>query len=562
MKKILKCFLFLLPLTTLFYLIFRIFYGLDFTDEMQYYGQIQGLVSEGRLFVHDLFIQQTGYILIYPFLNLIFSSDLNLKNLIIYCRVLLFFLVILVSLLAYLLTSNYKLSSRIFGSSIIAISITEFLPFAFSYNIFAFLLIAIVATFWLFYNCRYKIFILAFFNVLLGWAYPNIGLILVIIIFLDYFFFISKKIALKFIIYLLTLSIIFFAKLYYLDFFDIISFKDSLVFSVNFSKYKTYSLFSILIAISIFVSNFFFILLIIYEFKFLFFLRKNYNILFFALSFIFLLIGISLIFYKYYQHSIIFMYASICALILEKKIISLEKHKLIRILVLSMSVSYMFSFSSGNGFMVVYKGFLITLGFLYLVYSSLVFQENKKITYISILGFIIFFSLLLNIIYNPYRDKFSYNAQNKINNVNAFNNLFISHDKFLAIQEIKKKIKLDDNKNLMIIGPHPWIYFALNVNPNTPLFFMHSYETLKDKIEIEGLKEFLINKIKTKDPHYVLDVSPNSESVSFFLKNLKEMSVRYNCKILIINNEFNTTLQSQNNYYFPSKVTLCEKLKF
>ena len=41
--------------TTLIYLIIRIFIGLDFTDEMQHYGQIQGLLSLGKLFVNDFF---------------------------------------------------------------------------------------------------------------------------------------------------------------------------------------------------------------------------------------------------------------------------------------------------------------------------------------------------------------------------------------------------------------------------------------------------------------------------------------------------------------------------
>lgn len=40
--------------------------GLDLTDEMQYYGEIKGLVETGRLFSNDLFIQQSVYILLYP----------------------------------------------------------------------------------------------------------------------------------------------------------------------------------------------------------------------------------------------------------------------------------------------------------------------------------------------------------------------------------------------------------------------------------------------------------------------------------------------------------------
>jgi hypothetical protein len=44
----------------------RVVYGLDFGDEMQYYGQILALVTSGRLFSADLFLQQNVYLLVYP----------------------------------------------------------------------------------------------------------------------------------------------------------------------------------------------------------------------------------------------------------------------------------------------------------------------------------------------------------------------------------------------------------------------------------------------------------------------------------------------------------------
>lgn len=49
-------------------LLLQITCGVDLTDEIQYYGEIKGLVATGRLFSTDLFIQQTVYILVYPIL--------------------------------------------------------------------------------------------------------------------------------------------------------------------------------------------------------------------------------------------------------------------------------------------------------------------------------------------------------------------------------------------------------------------------------------------------------------------------------------------------------------
>ena len=56
----------------------RITKGLDLTDEMQYYGEIKGLIETGKLFSNDLFIQQSVYILLYPVFclyHLVFGFD-------------------------------------------------------------------------------------------------------------------------------------------------------------------------------------------------------------------------------------------------------------------------------------------------------------------------------------------------------------------------------------------------------------------------------------------------------------------------------------------------------
>lgn len=47
-------------------LFLRVTRGVDVTDEIQYYGEIKGLVESGQLFTTDLFLQQSVYILFYP----------------------------------------------------------------------------------------------------------------------------------------------------------------------------------------------------------------------------------------------------------------------------------------------------------------------------------------------------------------------------------------------------------------------------------------------------------------------------------------------------------------
>ena len=184
--------LFIVILTVTYFFV-RIFFSLDFTDEMQYYGQIQGLLSSNKLFVNDFFIQQTGYILIYPFLKVIqfFEPQFEFINLIFYTRILLFLIIICTFLLLFYLSSGYRLFSRIIGSCFVSISITQFSPFAFSYNSLGFLLTSLIFSFWLFSDSQYKIIILSTLVLFLGWIYPPQGILFSLIIVVD--FLILKK---------------------------------------------------------------------------------------------------------------------------------------------------------------------------------------------------------------------------------------------------------------------------------------------------------------------------------------------------------------------------------
>ncbi len=52
------------------WLLAKVRLGLDFTDEMQYYGEIASLVRTGKFFQDDLFLQQLGYLWVWPFFKL------------------------------------------------------------------------------------------------------------------------------------------------------------------------------------------------------------------------------------------------------------------------------------------------------------------------------------------------------------------------------------------------------------------------------------------------------------------------------------------------------------
>lgn len=122
-------------LVLLLILFIRVTRGLDLTDEMQYYGEIKGLIETGRLFSNDLFIQQSVYILLYPAFY-IYHALLGFEGLVFFGRLLMAALSITVFLYAYRKFLEFKFSFLV--ASLTALCLTFAIPyhgiFAPSYN--------------------------------------------------------------------------------------------------------------------------------------------------------------------------------------------------------------------------------------------------------------------------------------------------------------------------------------------------------------------------------------------------------------------------------------------
>jgi hypothetical protein len=346
-----------------------------------------------------------------------------------------------------------------------------------------------------------------------------------------------------------------------LNYFNIDTFINAIrftsIFGLSFKLfiYTSIAVFLFLIFGILYISIFY------YEPKFIIFLKKNYNLYFYLVSFILLIVGFILILLGiFFLYSIIFWFGAIslitvAATIKDKN----KKHVLIKILISAMLISIFYCLTSGNGFFVVYRGFFILFGFLYLVTSSVVEEEKdkKKELYFSLFGIIIFFGLLINILSHPYRDKNIFNKFYKTSNVYAFENIYISKTKFLAIQEIRKNISISENKKLLVLGPHPWIYFALNASPDTPHFFNHFYGLNEEKTKI--LKTFIQNKINLISPDYIIDAMPETFP---YKENLPQTLKGYTCKVFIINKELNILLEKETNVPLPLKMKFCQKSFF
>lgn len=113
----------------------RCFVGLDVTDEMQYQGQILGLIESGRLFSTDLFIQQLVYLLFMPAFKL-YHLVFGEVAFVLFGRVLL--ALVLIALYEVVRKTLLRAGSTRWQSAVAAFAVTFAVPyhgiFALSYN--------------------------------------------------------------------------------------------------------------------------------------------------------------------------------------------------------------------------------------------------------------------------------------------------------------------------------------------------------------------------------------------------------------------------------------------
>lgn len=133
------------------WLVFRLRHGLDFADEMQYYGEIASLTRTGRFFQDDLFLQQLGYFFLLPFFKLhaVFFPDQS--YLILFGRILLLAAYGATGLLFWRAATRFggfSAAQKLAGVAAI-FAIVPFQLFAFSYNTNSYLLIVVLSTVWL-----------------------------------------------------------------------------------------------------------------------------------------------------------------------------------------------------------------------------------------------------------------------------------------------------------------------------------------------------------------------------------------------------------------------------
>jgi hypothetical protein len=486
----------------------RIFLGVDFNDEMQYYGEISSLLSSRKLFSSDIFIQQSAYIFLMPFFEPITPLS-KTDHLIISGRVLFaLYIMFIYFRVARILTST---STHPIAASLSAFAITFYIPlaniYAFSYNSIGMGMLALCFAEFYAWGAKGKKESIPFWIIaltILGVGYPPlaiaVGLVLItrILVLGEYIFFVKLS-ALGAVMVLVLICV-----------FSLLTTTEQLLESVKFSggfgvawaifsnRFEVLGLISIVFICGLLITiNKYTPISVREKFEFKHQVLIRSIVILGTILAVFLaseLIGL-----RFFSCMIIVFLSLILSLF------SIDGHRVdawFWLVLLFMTSVCTMGVTSSNGLGMVFWPTMIASVFLFSLSIADRCNDSSILSTslwsrLFLLTGIIIMSLLYYFGY-PYQD-------DKIWRMNAFDSktpefrrIMMTEKKAKALSLIRAKLgDIPERSKVLIIGPHPWIYFAINAKFDTDMFFMHPGGS-KDSKRILALKlekrrpEFLV----------------------------------------------------------------------
>jgi hypothetical protein len=489
-------------LVLLLILFIRVTRGLDLTDEMQYYGEIKGLIETGRLFSNDLFIQQSVYILFYPAFY-IYHSLFGFEGLVFFGRLLMATLSIAVFLYAYRKFLEFNFSASV--ASLAALSLTFAIPyhgvFAPSYN-------TISQVMWIIFAIRFfewkqrSPMSWAAIPVITAFAHPTsavmMSLLVLIRLTLERDFKQAAKVILALLVgVLLALPII-------LNFGTLQEYLNSLTFSSGYGVGETFisSKIGPITLLEIFVM--FGGGLLFWEHL------KRINSALFAnllITFAILLFSVGWI-EGAYTYRMVLVLASLSAFFYAWAISNFsDGHpaQIARIhwlVVLLLAYTTTLGVTSGNGIAQATGAFMVGLPLLLAIAVN--YESSKEIVGKSLIKIVCAFLLLILVSVQwslyPYREAGWWKVNQPIQSVSEFKFISTSQERAIFIQRIKNDLdSIVQGKKALIVSEYPGLYFAFGAHIETCMLYMHSLTS--DKSE-----RVLMECLSNKNPEIVVDI--------------------------------------------------------
>ncbi len=517
MKKNLTNFSFIASSLALLLILFiRITRGLDLTDEMQYYGQIEGLVETGKLFSNDLFIQQTVYILFYP-LFAIYHTIFGFEGVVFFSRLLMAALSIAVFVYSYRKLLEFKFS--FLTASLTALSLTFSIPyhgiFAPSYNTISQVLWC-VFTIWFFEWKLHNPISWGAIPLITAFAHPTSAVMMASLVILRL---ILEKNYMQVAKVMLTLLVGTLVALPILFYFGtpqeyLASIKFSSGYGVGSAFFSSKSQQNTLIIIYTMYG------------ACLLFPEKIKRLPFALLLSIFMVIAI--IFFSTglaewgYSQKTVYVLSALttiaCGWLVTNTYNSDRKlrQQINWLVVALLAYATTLGVTSGNGLGQSTGAFMAGLPLLLgLAVSS---EANKGVSANPLLLTVCVVLLPITFISHwsryPYREAGWWQVSQPIQSVAEFKLITTSYDRLVFIRRMQQELQpIVQGKPTLIISEYPGLYFALRAHPETSMLYMHSLTS--DKSE-----EVLLSSLGKKKPEIVIDVLVNRDNGASRIKKV------------------------------------------
>lgn len=464
-----------MALLSLGYLCSRIFTGIDFTDEMQHYGELVALVSTGRLFQADLFLQQAMYVFLYPIFYLYHLLMGGWDYLVVAGRVFMVLGYVAAAGLAFRRSATDSARYPGWAAASIALAWLPFNILSPYYNALAGLLISLIVFLWTSETRARTYLVLSTLAIsMLCVTYPTLGLAVGLLLVGDELR--SKRywLAIKMLTLLAAFGAAWGAVLWGVignvkDIRDAIAFSKDFGVGYALSDPRHLSVLSLIILAGL-----------LFAYQGAKWVRAAGS---WGMRFLVPLAAVACWWLTGRGGWLLTVALYLGTLFLLRYLPAgvQEKDQVARLGVFGLLVGAVSALTSGNGIINIAIGMGSVLPYL----GGLLLKGSAASSPLPACGehdarplqFILVFGLLLviNNILHPYRDEPAWRLGYSLDHVPVFRGITASEEKHTATKLIQAVAgpAASPGQSLMVIGPQPWVYFALMAEPRTPMLFMH-----------------------------------------------------------------------------------------
>lgn len=450
--------------------------GIDFTDEMQHYGELTSLVVTGKLFQVDLFLQQAMYVFLYPVFRLYYLVAGGWDHLVIAGRT---FMLVAYAAAAWLAYRRSAAESTRFPGWASASVMLAWLPFNILspyYNAVAGLLISLIVFVWAGEaRARTYLVVSTLAVSMLCVTYPTLGLAVGALLVGDELLARRYGLAVRMVALLAGFGGLWAAILWSMTG-SLADIRDAVTFSKAFGVGYAFSHAGHLRVL-------FIVVLAGMAFSYLGAREERADRKLSGYIALPLVLGLSWwLARREGWLLVVLLYLGVLFLLRYVPADAPEKRQAARLGVFGLLIGAVSALTSGNGVNNIAIGLGAVLPYLVgLILKGCATPSSNTGGAVSKLrpvhlAMLVGVLLVANNVLHPYRDRQAWELGRSLDGVPAFRGIAGSEEKRVAVelvQGLAASPALLEGKTLLVVGPQPWAYFALRAVPQTPMLFMH-----------------------------------------------------------------------------------------